>query len=248
MNKKPPNKNKLFVIALLLLLVLICIYLFLHSSIFEISKIKVSNNHNVTQEEIVALAGISPGTNIFQLDQELSCRSVKMHPMVKDAQIIRHLPSTIEIKITERKSWAIIPYKDIFLLIDNEGVCIDKLNKLPRQNIPIITMDKLPVRVNLGQVVAPEAVKMISKVWASLNADNKKNISQFHYLNKDKSLLIFTLRGTEIRFGNLERLDEKAAYFSQAIAIENKFDKEGKEVLDYVDLRFKGQPVVKTRT
>lgn len=248
MNKNSARKNKFFVIALLLLLVLICIYLFLHSSIFTISTIRTSSNQNVTREEILALAGISPGTNIFQLDQELTCRSVKMHPMVKDAQIIRHLPSTIEIKITERKSWAVIPYEDVFLLIDNEGVCLDKLTLLPQTNIPIITMEKLPERVNLGQAVAPEAVKMISKVWASLDADDKHNISQFHYRNQDKSLLIYTLRGTEIRFGNLERLEEKTAYFGEAIKIESKFEKEGKEVLDYVDLRFKGYPVVKTRT
>lgn len=248
MNQKAPKKNKLFIIALLLLLVLICIYIFLHSSIFNITTIKTSNNHNVSQEEILALAGISVGTNIFQLDQELARRSVEMHPMINDAQLIRHLPSTIEIKITERKSWAVIPYENIFLLIDNEGVCIDKLNQLPEQNIPIITMDKVPERVNLGQAVASEAVKMISQVWAALAAEEQVNISQFHYQNQEQSLLIYTLRGTEIRFGNLERLEEKAACFSQTIEIETNFEQEGKEVLDYVDLRFKGQPVIKTRT
>lgn len=244
-NKSP---KKLFVLALFLLLVLICIYLFLHSSIFNIATIKVSNNHNVTREEVLALAGVSPGTNLFQLDQELTRRSVKMHPMVKDAQIVRHLPSTIEIKIIERKSWAVIPYDDLFLLIDNEGVCIDKLNQLPDQSIPIITMDKVAGRINLGQTVAPEAVEMISKVWLALNDNDRANISQFHYVNKDKSLLIFTLHGTEIRFGNLDRLSEKAANFEEALEIEANFEKEGKDVLDYVDLRFEGQPIVKTRT
>ena len=244
---KKKSANKAFVIALLLLLVLICIYLFLHSSIFDITTVKVSDNHTVTREEILALAGVSSGTNIFQLDQELTRRSVKMHPMVKDVQIIRHLPATIEIKIKERQSWAVIPYEDIFLLIDDEGVCIDKLNQLPNQNIPIITMDKVPERVNLGQVVAPEAINMVKKVWQSLNNYDRQNISQFHYTNQDKSLLIYTLNGTEIRFGNLDRLEEKATQFREAIEIEANFEKEGKDVLDYVDLRFKGQPVIKTR-
>lgn len=245
MEKK--SANKIFVIALLLLLVLICIYLFLHSSIFAISTVKVSDNQTVTRDEILAMAGVSPGTNIFQLDQELTQRSVKIHPMVKDAQIIRHLPSTIEIKIKERQSWAVIPYNDLFLLIDNEGVCIDKLNQLPNQNMPIITMDKVALRVNLGQVVAPEAVYMIRKVWQALNNGDRQNISQFHYISKEKSLLIYTLSGTEIRFGKLDRLEEKATHFREAIEIEANFEKEGKDVLDYVDLRFKGQPVVKTR-
>lgn len=241
------SSKKLFVIALLLLLVLICIYLFLHSSIFNITAVKVSNNNNVTQAEILALARVSPGTNLFQLDQELTKRSVKMHPMVKDAQIIRHLPSTIEIKVTERKSWAVIPYNDVFLLIDDESVCIDKLNQLPNQNIPIITMDKLPEQVNLGQAVDPGLTNMVKKVWQTLNNNDRQNISQFHYINQEKSLLIYTLSGTEIRFGNLDRLEEKAAHFSEAIEIEANYEKEGKDVLDYVDLRFKGQPVIKTR-
>lgn len=244
---KNKSSSKLFIIALLLLLVLICIYLFLHSSIFSITTIKVSDNHIVTRNEILAMAGVSTGTNIFQLDQELTRRSVKLHPMVKDARIIRHLPATIEIKITERKSWAIIPYDDVFLLIDDEGICIDKLNQLPNQNIPLITMDKVDQRLNLGQAVNPTAVKMIRTVWQALSTDDRQNISQFHYNNQDKTLLIYTLHGTEIRFGNLDRLEEKITHFREAIDIEANLEKEGKDVLDYVDLRFKGQPVVLTR-
>lgn len=245
---KNKSSSRLFTIALLLLLVLICIYLFLHSSFFNITTIKVSDNHIVTNNEILAMAGISPGTNIFKIDRELTRRSVKLHPMVKDAQIIRHLPATIEIKIKERKSWAIVPYNDVFLLIDDEGVCIDKLNQLPDQNIPIITMDKVDERLNLGQAVNPTAIKMIRTVWQALSNDDRQNVSQYHYVNQDKTLLIYTLHGTEIRFGNLDRLEEKVANFTKVIEIEADFEKEGKEVLDYVDLRFKGQPVVKTRT
>ncbi len=245
MKKKSPSK--VFSIAILMLLVLICIYLFLHSSIFNITTIKVSGNHIVTQNEILAMAGVSPGTNIFQLDQELTRRSVKLHTMVKDAQVIRHLPTTIEIKIKERQRWAIIPYNDLFLLIDDEGVCIDKLNQLPNQNIPIITMDKVDKQLNLGQPVNPTAIKMIRTVWLALSKNDRQNISQFHYINQDKALLIYTLHGTEIRFGNLDRLEEKATHFREALEIEANFEKEGKDVLNYVDLRFKGQPVVKTR-
>jgi len=245
---KNKSFSKIFIIALLLLLVLICIYLFLHSSFFNVTTIQVTNNHIVTRNEILAMAGISPGTNLFKIDQELTRRSVKLHPMVKEAQIIRHLPAGIEIKITERKSWAILPYNEIFLLIDDEGVCIDKLNRLPDQYVPIITMDKADQRINLGQAVNPAAIKMIRTIWQALNKDDRQNISQFHYINQNKELLIYTLHGTEIRFGNLDRLEEKVTHFSKVLEIEADLEKEGKEVLDYVDLRFKGQPVVKTRT
>jgi cell division protein FtsQ len=240
--------NKAGKISLLILLVLVCTYLFLHSSIFNISKITVSGNEKVISDEITALAGIAPGENLFKIDRELIERSVKIHPMVKDAQFIRHLPHTVEIKIEERASWAIIPYEDLFLLIDDEGHCLDKLNKLPADDIPIITMEKMPERVNLGQAVNQEAVKMIRTVWKSLDPQDRDNISQFHFMNDQTSLLIYTLEGTEVRYGTLERVEEKAANFTEALKIETSLHKEGKDQLDYVDLRFSGQPVVKTRT
>jgi cell division protein FtsQ len=89
---------------------------------------------------------------------------------------------------------------------------------------------------------------MIKTVWKSFDPENRKNISQFYYQNSQKSLLIYTLEGTEVRYGTLERVAEKAANFTEALKIEASLQKEGKDQLDYVDLRFTGQPVVKTRT
>lgn len=239
--------RKAFKISLLILAVLVCVYIFLHSSIFNIATIKISGNEKVSRNEVQALAGVSPGTNLFRVNRELTQNSVKIHPMIKDAQVIRHLPQTLEIKVTERQSWAIIPYQDIFLVIDDEGICIDKINEMPKNNIPIITMDKFPERVNLGQAINKPATDMIREVWQAFTDLNRQNISQYHYSNKEQTLLIYTLKGTEVRFGNIDRLEQKNKGFSEVIKIENDLEKEGKDVLDYVDLRFKGQPVVKTR-
>lgn len=234
--------------SLLLLLVMVCIYLFLHSSVFNISKVYVSGQKKVTSDEVKALAGVTPGENLFKIDGDLIEKSVEIHPVVKNAQMIRHLPHSVEIKIEERVSWAVVPYEDLFLLIDDEGHCLDKLNKLPDGNIPIITMEQMPARVNLGQAVNPEVIKMIKTVWKSIDAEGRAQISQFHYANTQKSLLIYTLEGTEVRYGNLERVEEKAANFTEALKIEASLQKEGKDQLEYVDLRFSGRPVVKTKT
>ena len=240
--------NKAGKISLLLLLIIVCIYLFIHSSIFNINKVYVSGHKKVTSNEVKALAGITPGENLFKINRDLIEKSIEIHPVVKSAQLIRHLPHTVEIIIEERANWAVVPYEDIFLLVDDEGYCLDKLNKLPEGNIPIVTMEKMPARVNLGQTVNQEAIKMIKAVWKSIDTHNRENISQFHYINDQKSLLIYTLEGTEVRYGKLERLEEKAANFNEALKIEGRLQKEGQDQLDYVDLRFSGQPVVKTRS
>ena len=60
-------------------------------------------------------------------------------------------------------------------------------------------------------------------------------------------MIIYTVKGTEIRFGNADRFQEKVGQISQTFAIEADFAENGMEALEYIDLRFKGQPVVKTR-
>ena len=46
----------------------------------------------------------------------------------------------------------------------------------------------------------------------------------------------------------MERLDEKLKSFDQIMEIEADMEAGGTEVLEYVDIRFKGEPIIKTKT
>jgi cell division protein FtsQ len=238
--------GRFFKASVFILLILICAYLFLHSSFFAIDKIYVSGLHNVAQNEVIKLSGLSPGMNIFIINEKLSCQAIEIHPLIKSSIIIRHLPREIEIKVQERKIWALIPYQGSLLCVDEEGICIDKLNYFSLTDYPVITMDKVPEYVTLGQVVDETGIKLARKIWDALDSEQQKEISQMHYQNQEKEILIFTNRGTEIRWGKADRLEEKAAYFKQMLDLEQDMQEKGNDALDYVDLRFKGQPVVKT--
>jgi len=243
----PKRSINKFRLALLLFILLLSIYLFLHSSIFNVTQIEVVGNNKVSKAEVLALSGLSPGINIFGFNEAVCSQTIGVHPMIKSAAIERKLNRTIVIKINERQIWALIPYGDLFLCIDDTGICFDKLNHATIENIPIITMDQMPEFVNLGKVVNTQATDMVKQVWQALPADEQKLISDFHYQNQDNTLKIYTIKGTEILFGNLDRLDEKVKTFAQVIQLENDMERKGNDTLEYVDIRFKGEPVLKTR-
>ncbi|NLT19428.1 MAG: FtsQ-type POTRA domain-containing protein [Syntrophomonadaceae bacterium] len=232
--------------SILMLIIVVSSYLFLHSSFFNIEKVEVVGLNLVSREEVINLASITIGGNIFKLNEESVIRAVKTHPMIKKATLSRHLPRTVEIMIEERKIWALIPYNDIVLCVAEDGICIDKSTHF-EASYPIITADEMPARVNLGQPVYPAAVSLAKKIWDSLSENDQVQISEFHYENKSKEMIIYTVKGTEIRFGNADRFQEKVGQISQTFAIEADFAENGMEALEYIDLRFKGQPVVKTR-
>lgn len=232
--------------SILVLIVLVSIYLFVHSSFFNINKIYVTGLKAITADEVTALAGIKTGTNIFEVNRDVCAGAIKIHPMVKQAAIVRHYPRTIEIRIAERKMWAVIPYPEGYACVDNQGVCLDRVKSIDITKYPLITLDKLPARINLGQPVNADAVHMIKKIYDALG-ENSNQISEFHYLNEDEGIIIYTIAGTQVKFGNLDRLDEKIKFFPQIFNLEKDLQTKEHEVLQYVDLRYKGEPVIKTR-
>ena len=240
------NSGKGFKAAILILIVLVCGFLFIHSSLFNLKTVEITGNYKVSKEEIMAMSGLSVGTNLFSVNKMITARSIEIHPMIKKAVIKRKIFSTLEVQVIERQVWAVIPYQGNYLMVDDEGICIDKLSEVNLGKHTLITMDKYPARVNLGQAVNAPAVQMIRKVWQAIPDIQRNRISEFHYSDKDQSILIYTLKGTEVRFGKLERLDEKVQTFTEIFKIENELQQDGKEVLEYVDIRYKGQPVVKT--
>lgn len=242
--KKSVNK---FRVALLFFILLLSVYLFLHSTIFNIRQIEVFGNDKVSKEEIIALSGLSPGANLFEFNEAACSQAIEVHPMIKNVEIKRRLNRTIAINVTERQTWALIPYGDLFLCIDDTGICFDKLNYASFNDVPIITIEQMPEHVNLGQAVNHQATDMVKQVWDALPDDERQAISDFHYQNQDNTLKIYTTKGTEVRFGSLDRLQEKVDAIAQIIKLEADIETEGQDVIDYVDIRFKGEPVVKTR-
>jgi len=235
-----------FKTSLFILLVVLCLYLFLHSSFFKVDKIYVTGISRIQADEIIHMSGIVNGVNIFLLDEQEAARAVKLHPLVRNAEIIRHLPRKIEIKIEERKIWALVPFKSSLICIDRDGVCIDKATEMSLIDYPIVTFNRLPSYINLGQEVHPQGMKIITGIWGGLSPAQRKDISEFHYDAGKDEVTLYTVSGTEIRWGDQSRLQEKLNWLGQTFQLEHEMARQGQDVLEYVDLRFKGQPVYKT--
>lgn len=242
------HRRFLFKISLFILLLALCLYLFLHSSFFKVDKIYVSGAKKVQASEIIHLSGVVKGKNIFLLNEKEAARAVALHPLVRKAQIIRHLPRQIEIKVEERKIWALVPFQGSLICIDRDGVCIDKSTELSLADYPIVTFKKLPEYINLGQAVYSQGVKELTVIWDKISPEQRKEISEFYYDGSNKEISLYTISGTEVKWGDNSRLEEKVNFLSQTFKIEKEMSGKGKDALEYVDLRFKGQPVIKTVT
>lgn len=82
---------------------------------FAVQQIVVSGVKMRTPEEIAAVAGVSPGDNIFLLDLDRAQRKLAKDPWAAKATLSRRLPGTVIIDVDERQAAAIVACGDTFL-------------------------------------------------------------------------------------------------------------------------------------
>jgi len=137
--KKKRKRRKTILIFIMIILVVgsICAYLLISPS-FNIQEISIKGNKNLTSEQILKLAEIKRGDNIFSKIGIVTKVKLKQNGYIQDAKINKIYPNKIEIEIVERaRQFQIKIENDKYIYIDEQGYILqDSVDKL---EIPIIT-------------------------------------------------------------------------------------------------------------
>jgi cell division protein FtsQ len=135
--KKPIFKKGFFWPVILAFLCLAGLsYFFFLSSFFQIKTLNVSGQEKVSQDDILNIADreienrfiFFKTKSIFLLDAETIRDSIlSLYPQVLGVVFERHLPDTLDIKVTERKPSALWCFPADCYLIDGQGIAFEEL-------------------------------------------------------------------------------------------------------------------------
>ncbi|MEG1943729.1 MAG: FtsQ-type POTRA domain-containing protein, partial [Angelakisella sp.] len=104
-NRRKKRGRKILATAAFLLTVsaiaaVICLAMF-----FNITDISVAGLLEYTPEEVIAITGIKKGQNIFAVDDKAVTQAIhSAFPYVDTVKVVRLLPTTVELVITETKA------------------------------------------------------------------------------------------------------------------------------------------------
>ncbi len=105
---------------------------------FSVREIKVRGGKMVGGSEIVAMAELSHGMNIWKVEPETIEKKVKKHPWVKQVLVRRELPSRVVIEVTERAAKGIVllgkPY-----YVDGDGFLFKAVDTGEKMDFPLLT-------------------------------------------------------------------------------------------------------------
>lgn len=94
--------------------------LFIQNDYFNARQIQVEGNQRVSLSDIRALTGIRPGVNVLSVNLSAARRHLLAHPWVAEAQVHRHLPDGLQIRLREHSAVAVVDLGPRFLL-NTEG-------------------------------------------------------------------------------------------------------------------------------
>ncbi|MEE0776472.1 MAG: FtsQ-type POTRA domain-containing protein [Bacillota bacterium] len=204
--RKRKNSNWIWKVILLMILCL-GVYFFLHSGLFTLKTIEVEGNHRISDEDIIVLADITTGGNIFDVDREKAEEHVALHALVDSVDVKTRPFHKILIQVQEKEAIAWLYHEDDgYYLVDENGNLLEKREEY-NDYLPLISGVELPkflcVGMRLETQDALEALK-VSAVFADFLRDQPREITV-----SSKKGIIMILNTMELRLGDSGKLLKK---------------------------------------
>ncbi len=104
---------------------------------FTVQALSVEGQNRTSNADIVQALGIGARTSMLSLDTAAAQRRLEMLPWVRHAQIMRLLPSTLQVVIEEREPFAVWQLDGKLHLVDDEGKVLGPATAA-RSDLPLI--------------------------------------------------------------------------------------------------------------
>jgi len=205
---------------------------FLDNPDYKLSKIEVQTDGTLQREQILSVAELREGENIFRVNLATVHERLQDLPQVDEVEVVRKLPSEIDIRIVERKPIAWIttekqiadPFaSDAAFLVDARGVLMKEKKLLPEYlGLPLIL--GASESLEAGRIVAsPEAKAALELLRLSTRSfmQTRFQVREID-VSKGYCLIVTDKNHSKVTFGfdnlelELQRLEQFLVYSDDA--------------------------------
>ncbi|MFC1490987.1 cell division protein FtsQ/DivIB [Nitrospinota bacterium] len=210
---------------------------------FVMGEVKVVGHKTLDPESLVKLAGLRPGTNLFEVDLDLVRRRIESNPWVRRSSVRKSPPSTLRIEIEERVPVALVDRKAA-IAVDREGVILGPLPYEPEDCPPLLEgfakKDSRPGERIEGSDFGPALTAASLFAGAPLIQRGCLSVSR-----AEKGFLrLRALEGNVDLLVNEEKMEAQAARF-HAVAKQIFDEKDPSAAPVQLDLTFPGRIIIR---
>jgi cell division protein FtsQ len=231
-------------ITLLVVVVGLIISANLWKTSLRVQRVTVEGNRIVETAEIMQLVRIQKNTQLQDIDLTAVRKDILSHHFIKDAVVERDLPATLKITITERLPLAIVNSAEI-LYLDEEGVVLPHSISKQLFDLPVLSGISPEIALAPGGTINNPDVHEALQILATSKLVSKELyhlISEVRLRSGGDIVLYAAEWGVPIIFGRgdiANKLVRLEAFWNNIVR------EKGSQRLQYVDLRFDDQVVVR---
>jgi cell division protein FtsQ len=191
-----------------------------------------TGNKHLTEEELMALAGLKGGENLLTLSNSAVFERLSKSPWIVFASVRKDLPDSVHIMVREAEPFALLDMNGRLFLVDNKGNMLEELTSSSMPFLPIISGSPFGPKETFN-----EAINLVKAVKESELSSRKDHIE----IIADKAQeMALNLDGLVVKVGKGE-YEEK---LMRLMEIESEIKR--REIpVDYIDLRFANRVIVK---
>lgn len=219
----------------------ISFFFFLQSDFFSLQKVEVQGNKRIPTEELLSLAGLEYGVNLWRIDTEGVVERLKAHPLLKEASVKRKWPHALVIYVTEREPLAFVPGHGVFWIVDGEGYIMEGSSMIALSKLPFISGIQVKDDAGPGAKVEDPRLKPALEVLKVLPLEAREKIKEIQVIDPE-NLLLYLPERVKVKFGNASSVKEKWVRLEGVLRETQQLG-----LLEYIDVSFDGPPVIKFR-
>jgi cell division protein FtsQ len=201
---------------------------------FAVKKIEVACRRDFVGREIRALLDSSKLGNLLLLDIKALQDRIESYRWIKEARLRKVFPSSLKVELTEREPVALLKLGESYLMIDEEGVGLERLAAREDANLPLL-LDRDFFQNNYREKIA--------LAWRCLTALSREQRLELEALDLSENHCVSVfLQGSKTRFilGD-EHFSERLSFIRSYLKeLENQ-----NGPIEYVDLRFDDRVIFK---
>jgi cell division protein FtsQ len=238
------RSRKFSFITLLVVVVGLIVSANLWKTGLRVQRVTVEGNRIVETAEIMQLVRIQKNTQLQDIDLTAVRKDILSHHFIKDAVVERDLPATLKITITERLPLAIVNSAEI-LYLDEDGVVLPHSISKQLFDLPVLSGISPEIALAPGGTINNPDVHEALQILATSKLVSKELyhlISEVRLRSGGDIVLYAAEWGVPIIFGRgdiANKLVRLEAFWNDIVR------EKGSQRLQYVDLRFDDQVVVR---
>lgn len=105
---------------------------------FRIARVAINGRKNLTQDEVLAIGGITGRRSLLFLDAAEVRDRLKATPWVADVTVLKLYPDTVQIELTERAAFALWQQNGTVSVISDKGIVLQPYTPGPFRSLPLV--------------------------------------------------------------------------------------------------------------